>query len=232
MDVEIAAIIPIAEDVFGFSIPSEDAAGLADLDALHQYILARRFRGYQEDCLARVTAYKLKRGMMRTLQIPRERIRESTELAELIPRHRRRVWRLLQHECGLRLPELTRPAWVKRIIAAATAALGIAVPVLLGLPLLGGAIIAALLAMIVLGYLFALLTKPLAFCFHSDCRSMDQLALLALALNYPLVARELNASISGEEVRRRLFAAVARHFSIPPGQLADVPEKRDYRHAV
>lgn len=232
MGVDVASIIPIAEDTFGFSIPAEDAAGIDGVDGLHKYVLARRFRGYQEDCLARVTSYKLKRGMMLAMRIPRQLIGESSQLSELIPKHRRRVWRTLQQETGLRLPQLSRSVWVKRIVAAATVALGIAVPVMLSLPLLGGAIITAIVTMIALGNLFVWLTKPLAFGFHTDCKTMEQLALLTLALNYRLIARELNATISDDEVRRQLLAAIGGKSGVRTGRRGEKSDQHEYRHAV
>lgn len=232
MGVDVASIVPITEDTFGFAIPADDVAGIAGLDGLHKFILARRFRGYQEDCLTRITSYKLKRGMMLAVRIPRQLIGESSQLSELIPKHRRRVWRTLQHETGLQLPQLSRPVWVKRLATAATVALGVAVPVMLSLPLLGGAIITAIVTMIALGNLFAWLTKPLAFGFHSDCKTMEQLALLTLALNYRLIARELNATISDEEVHRRLLATVAGKFGVRTNRRGEKSDQHEYRHAV
>lgn len=232
MGVDVASIIPIAEDTFGFAIPAEDVTGIDGLDGLRKYILARRFRGYQEDCLTRITSYKLKRSMMLAMQIPRERISESTQLSELIPKRRRHVWRTFQQETGLRLPQLSRPLLVKRIVVAATLALGVAVPVMLSLPLLGGAIITAIFTMIALGNLFVWLTKPLAFGFHTDCKTMEQLALLTTTMNYRLIARELNVSISDEEVRRRLIAAIGGKSDVRPDRRDEKSDQHEYRHAV
>ncbi len=138
--------------------------------------------------------------MTSILHVPREKIQTSTKLPEIMPTRRRRTWRAIERETGLRLPQLRRPAWVARIATAVVVVLGVAVPVLLSLSLFGGAILTAILSMIVLGNLFAWLTKPLAFEFHSDCTKMGQLAALTLALNYRTIAGELNESAGDEDI--------------------------------
>lgn len=209
MGLEIVELIPVVEDAFGLVIPAEDAAGLCTLEKLQEYVLARRFRGYPEDCLCGMAFYKLRRAMTSALGIAREDIGASSKLSELIPSRRRGTWKLLRRETGLRLPPLRRPGWVAAIASPAAIGLGVALPVVLSLGLMRGAILTALLAATASGILFAWLTKPLAFEFPPECATMDQLASLTLALNYRTFAAELNDSISDNEVRDRLRAIAA-----------------------
>ena len=221
--VPFADAVPFVEDEFGFTIPHADIAKLGSLDDLHKYVLARRFRGYQEDCLSGIVFYKLSRAMSAAQGVSRKAIGESTRLAELVPRHRRRVWRALRREAGLRLPELRRPVWVARVATWVTIVLGAATPVMLSLGLLNGAIIVALLAMFIWGHFFAWVTRPLAFDFHADCTTMGQLVSLTLALNYQTVAAELDASISDTEVLRRLRSIGLAPAPVPAFPPAVVP---------
>jgi len=219
MGLEFVELFLAVENAFGFSIPNEDAAGLDTVGKLYDYILAHRFRGYQEDCLSSITFYKLRRVMMSVLRIPRKEIRVSTELSEIIPARRRRTWKALRRETGLRLPQLRRPVWATTIAALATFGLGIAVPVLLSLSLFGGAILAAILTMFAVGYLFSWLSKPLAFEFLPDCATMGQLTSLTLAHNYRTIIEELNSSASDAEVWETLQVVIAEELGGSPSQL-------------
>ncbi len=231
MGLDVAGIILAVENVFGFSIPDEDAARLDTTGKLYEYILVHRFRGYQEDCLSSITFYKLRRAMMSALRIPRKKIRVSTKLSEIIPSRRRRTWKALRRETGLRLPQLRRPVWATTIAVSATFGLGIAVPVLLSLSLFGGAILTAILTMIAVGYLFSWLTRPLAFEFHSDCTTMGQLTSLTLAHNFQAIAEESNCSASDAEVWETLQVAIAEELGDSPCQLAKETDFLQYRNA-
>lgn len=219
MGLEFVEMILAVEDTFGFSIPDEDAAGLDTVGKLYEYILAHRFRGYQEDCLSSITFYKLRRAMMSVLRIPRKKIRVSTKLSEIIPARRRRTWKALQLETGLRLPQLRRSAWATTIAVLATFGLGIAVPVLLSLGPFSGAILVSILTMIAVGYLFSWLTRPLAFKFLPECATMGQLTSLTLAHNFQAIAEESNCSASDAEVWETLQVVIAEELGGSPWQL-------------
>lgn len=231
MGLEFVGIILAVEDTFGFSIPDEDVAGLDTVGKLYDYILAHRFRGYQEDCLSSITFYKLRLAIMSVLRIPRKKIRVSTKLSEIIPAHRRRTWKALQRETGLRLPQLRRPAWAATIAVLATFGLGIAVPVLLSLGPFSGAIIVAILTMIAVGYLFSWLTRPLAFKFLPECATMGQFTSLTLAHNFQAIAEESNCSASDAEVWETLQAAIAEELGNSPWQLTKETDFLQYSNA-
>ncbi|MBN1395724.1 MAG: hypothetical protein JW959_11935 [Pirellulales bacterium] len=196
MGMHTAEIVPAVNHGFGFSMPEKDAALPGTAVEPPEYFPARRFRGYREDHLTAIASHKLALAITSVLKIPVGAVRESTRLEEIVPAHRRRIWRALRRESGLRLPGLRRPAWATRLAAAATVASGIAAPAALSLRLFGGAIIAALLAMLAAGNLFAWLTRPLARRFHSDCETMGQLASLTMAMNYQRILDEFRASAS------------------------------------
>ena len=112
MGLDSVELVLEVENAFGFSIPDEDAAGLTTVGKLYDYVLAHRFRGKQDVCLSSMTFYKLRRGLMLVLQVPRNSVRVSTEVSAIIPKHRRRSWRALEKATGFRLPFLRRPGWV------------------------------------------------------------------------------------------------------------------------
>jgi hypothetical protein len=176
--------ISAVEDAFGFSIPDEDAAGLATVGNLHEYILEHRCRAKQEPFLNSMALHKIRRAMTLVLQIPRKDLGPSTQLSTIIPDHRRCVWHALEKISGLRFPLLRRPAWVIPVSALGTIGLAIFMPIMLSLSLLNGAFLVAMITAVVVGYCLSWLTEPLAYEFQADSKTLGQLASATLARNY------------------------------------------------
>jgi hypothetical protein len=201
-------IVLEVEDTFGFSIPDEDAAGLTTMSKLYDYVLAHRFRGKQDACLSSIAFYKLRRALMSVLEIPRNAVRVSADLAAIIPRRRRRTWRAIEKTTGCRLPWLRRPRWVVTLATLAALGLGAAVPMLLGLKPFRGGVAVALLSAGVFGLVFLYrLTEFLAYEFPPDVTTVGQLATATLARNFqPIVAQSKQSATDAEvwEILRRI----------------------------
>jgi acyl carrier protein len=219
MGLELLELVLTVEDAFGFSIPDEDAAGLNTVGKLHEYILAHRCHAKQEACLSSIAFYKIRRALISVRKLPRKDVRVSTELATIIPARRRRIWRALEKATGFRLPRLRRPAWVTPVAALATVGLAIAVPVLLSLSMLHGAIFVAILTAGAAGYAFSWLTTLLAFEFPPDCATVGQLAKGALARNYRAIVEQSGKCASDAEVWVALRLIVAEQLGVRPGDL-------------
>lgn len=208
-------LITAVEDAFGFAIPDEDVEKLNSAGELHDYVLAHRYGGKKEACLTAIAHYKIRRGIMWVLKLEREDIRASQNMVTLVPAGRYYVWKALHKATGLRLPQLRRPAWVMRSAVAATIATAIAVPVLLSLGLLNGAILIGLLTSFVAGHFFSWLTIPLAIELQSDCMTVGQLATAALARNYRAIVEEACKPVDNREVWNMVRTIIAEQLGIP-----------------
>jgi acyl carrier protein len=218
MGLDSVELVLKVEDVFGLSIPDQDAAGLDTVGKLYDYVLTHRFQGKREACLSTVTFCKLRSGMMSALQIPRTSVRVSTELSTLIPDRRRRMWRSLQEATGLHLPELKRPFWVTLLGTVATIGLTIVALRLLGLGLSIRTVMVAIFSPFPIGLIFYWLTTPLAFRFRPDCATVDQLAKATLAQNFAAVSDACDRS-NAEELWDSLRHIIAEELGVRANDL-------------
>jgi hypothetical protein len=99
---------------------------------------------------------------------------------------------------------------------AVALALAIAVPKLLGLGPLNGAFFVGLLTSIAAGVCLSWITVPMAFELQPDCRTVGQLAVAAVARNYPAMVEEAATHRSDAEVWQMLQAIVAEHWGLQP----------------
>ncbi len=219
MGLDSVELVLEVENTFGFSIPDEDAAGLTTVGKLYDYVLAHRFRGKQDACLSSMTFYKLRRGLMLVLQVPRNSVRVSTEVSAIIPKHRRRSWRALEKATGFRLPFLRRPGWVVTLGTVTAIGLGVATPALLGLKPFGGGVIVALLSMGLLAYALFWLTEILAYEFPPDVATVGQLAKATLARNYQPIVAESKKSATDAEVWDMLQRIIGEQLGVRIDQL-------------
>ncbi len=219
MGLDSVELVLEVENAFGFSIPDEDVAGLPTVGKLYDYVLAHRFRGKQDACLSSMTFYKLRRGLMLVLQVPRNSLRVSTELSAIIPKHRRRTWRAIEKATGFRLPFLCRPGWVVTLAALAAIGLGIATPALLGLKPFRGGVIAAVASMALLAYAFFWLTQILAYKFPPDVATLGELAKATLARNYQPIVAESKKSATDAEVWDILQRIIGEQLGVRIDQL-------------
>lgn len=159
-----------------------------------------------DTCLSSVSFYRLRHAFMEALSIPRERIRPSTLLCDLVPwRERRNFWRAIERAAGWSMPRLILPLWPLAIALLGPAALLISLRVVVGLPISGGWIgIDSVL--LLLPVLWAL--GPLAREFPVGVKTFGALAESVLARNYGALAREFGSS-SEEDVLKALTRLIA-----------------------
>jgi acyl carrier protein len=219
MGLDSVELVLEVEDAFGLSIPDEDADSLTTVGMLYDYVLAHRFHGTQDACLTSMTFYKLRRGLMLVLQLPRNAVRTSTELSAIIPKRRRRIWRALEKATGFRLPFLRRPRWGAALATLTTIGLGIATPALLGLKPFGGGVIVAMVSILLLAFVFSWLTEILAYDFPPDVATAGQLAKATLARNYQPILAESKKSATDAEVWDMLRRIIGEQLGFRVDQL-------------
>jgi acyl carrier protein len=219
-DLDLGELMLEVEDAFAFSIPEEDVTGLSTMSKLYDYVLTHRFHGKQDECLTSMTFYRLRRALMAVLHIPRDAVHVATDLAALIPKHRRRTWRAIEKAAGFRLPFLQRPRWFARLAMLVAVAFGITIPLLLGITFLRGGILSAmfLTAAFVLIF-FSRLTEFLATEFPPDVSTVGQLAKATLARNYRMIVAESKKSATDAEVWDMLQRIIAEQLGVQPDQL-------------
>ena len=212
IDFDLGELLLEVEDVFAFSIPEEDVAGLTTAGKLNDYVLAHRFHGKHDVCLTSMTFYKLRRALMSVLQIPREALRPATKLSAIIPKQRRRTWRALEKATGYHLPFLRRPLWFVRLATLVALGFGIATPLCLGIKLFRGGVLSAIVvtSMFILLF-FCRLTECLATEFPPDALTVGQLAKAVLARNYRPIVAESKKSATDAEVWEILQRIICDH---------------------
>jgi hypothetical protein len=224
MDWGLAQILPNVEDAFGFAVPDADADGFDTAGQLHDYVLAKRFGENRDDCLDCIAFHKVQRAMTSVLELPRDAMQASTRLSAIFPNRRRRVWRAVEKRTGFHLPILRRPQRVVMIATLGAIGLGIAVPLAFGLKPLHGANAAAVISIIVFGYLFYWLTKVCEYELPPDVGTVGQLAKATLARNYQAIVAESKKTIGDAEVWETLQRIIGKEFGIPPEEVAEGTE--------
>jgi len=219
MGLDFTALIVAVEGAFGFAIPDEDAAGFETVGRLYEWVLAHRLCEKRDACLCSMTFYQVRRAMMSVLDVARDAVCSSTELAVLVPKHHRRVWCDLQAASGFRMPMLQRPLWVVHAAAYLTLALAVATPVVLHVRLGHGASAVAIGAAIVFGYFFAWLTKPLAFAIQPEYATVALFVRAVMARNYWAIAKEAEQHADDAEAWKILQNIVGKHLEIHPDQI-------------
>jgi hypothetical protein len=219
MGLEIVEILMNVEDAFGFSISDEDAAGFATLGDVNECVLARRFRAKPDVCLNAIAFHKVRRALMSALRLPRDAVRVSTNLSDIIRRRRRKSWRAIGKASGLRLPILRRPRWVVTMAVLAALVLGAASSLLLGLKLFHGGVAVAILLAGVFGYALFWLTECLAYVFPPEVATVGQLAKAILARNYRPIVAESEKSATDAEVWDTLRRIIGEQTGVAPGKL-------------
>ena len=191
MGLDSVELVLTLEESFGFSIPDGDAAELATVGKLYDYILTHRFQGKQEACLSSVTFYRIRRAMMSVLQISRKDLRLSSDLNILIPRRRRLTWRNLEQATALHFPDLVRPAWITLLASMITICLCLFVFFWFK-PAMGGATNLSITALTFWcsAYVLYKLTVPLATKFKPRFATLGMLTKEVLARNYGRISDE------------------------------------------
>lgn len=208
-----------AEDTFGFSIPDKDSEVLDTVGKLYDYILANRFGGTPDGCVANVAFYKLRRALMTIFGIPRSDVRLSLDLATLIPTRRRKNWSDLRRALGLRMPRLVRPLWVTVITTMIGLGLILGVCFVLNETLGRGAIwIGFPIAVCLVPYVLYRATEPLATKFRSEFATVGGLTKSILGKNYGALSDQCHRA-NPAEIWSALCALIGEELGVRPNQL-------------
>lgn len=169
-------------------------------------------------CLSSASFYRLRRAFMEVLDVPRERIRPSTLLHDLVPwRERRTLWRSIEEATGWSMPRLMWPLWLVAIALLGPTALLLSLRVIGGLPI-GGVWIGFGSVLLIVPVLWAL--GRLARTFPVGAKPFGELAELVLARNYAAIARESGSS-SEEDVLQAVRRLIAIMTSVKVETISD-----------
>jgi hypothetical protein len=219
MNWDLSRIVPDVEDAFGFAIPAEDAGKLGTVGDICEYVLARRFGEDRDACLGSIALHKVQRALMSVLQISRDAVNPSARLSAIVPRHRRRTWRVIERQNGFRLPLLRRPHQVVTMATLAAIGLGASVPIFFKLKPFHGASVVAIVSIATFGYVFYCLTEIFAHDFPPDVTTVGDLAKATLARNYRSILAESRKSATDAEVWDTVRNVVGEKLALLPAEI-------------
>jgi acyl carrier protein len=216
MGLDAVELVMEVEETFGFSMPDGDIVTLDTVGKLYDYIVAHRFDGRQQGCLASVAFYKVRRALMSVCGMARGDIRLSVDLAAIIPTRRRQQWSALQKAMELRLPELVRPVWATATATAVSCALAISAAVFLIARVgISGAAWGTLCTWCIILYVSYQGTKPLAVVFPSECATVGSLTKSILGRNYGAIFDECQRT-NAEEAWNTLRSLIVEQLGVRP----------------
>lgn len=153
------------EDAFGVAISDEVACQLTTPREVTDYLLSQLRVGEPSGCMSQEAFYRLRREFVPVLGIQRADFHPASKLADLFPiKDRKQVWATLQSQLGAAaLPDLARPGWLFSLLSLVTVVTAVTVfqytRVVSGSNQL--AFFASVLGAGAVGYVGALLTRPL-----------------------------------------------------------------------
>lgn len=169
-------------------------------------------------CLSSASFYRLRRAFMEVLDVPRERIRPSTSLLDLVPWWRRRdCWCAIEKATGWSMPRLILPSWLLVVALLGPAAFLLSLRAIGGLPI-GGVWIGIGSVLLILPVLWAI--GRLAPMFPVGAKTFGEFAESVLARNYAAIARDSGGS-SEEDVLEAVRRLVAMMTSIKYEKISD-----------
>lgn len=113
MGLDYVELVLAIEESFQIHIADEEACSISTVGDLHRLILTKLEVQPSATCLTSVAFYRTRKAIMNGLGLPRDRLKPSMALQEILPLQDRRVrWRRIQDATGLLIPDLQQPAWV------------------------------------------------------------------------------------------------------------------------
>ncbi len=117
MGLDLVELVMEVEEQFDVKISDSDYSEISTVGDFHKYICDAKEAMRPKHCLSSAAFLRLRRSLMSTLGIARDRVRLQTSLDDLIPRRRRRTsWDRLRKSLGLNLPDLERPEWMRNVL--------------------------------------------------------------------------------------------------------------------
>jgi len=218
MGLDVVEILMEVEEEFDVTIAEEEVLQFRTLGSMHDYLLEKCGVRKRPDCPTRSAFYRVRRAVAEICHVEPKTLRPDTEILPLIGRwHRRRTWRRIEKELGLKLPELVNRAgggvsWG----AAAAGGIGFVVATTLSRdPSVGIAFaLVALIPGVLIGFAIGLCWIPTVW---RPCRTLGGVARSVVAMNYsefhPMV--EPDADAGGDPIWERLCKVIVRQLGVP-----------------
>jgi acyl carrier protein len=225
MRMDSVEIVLRVEEEFAITLTDEEAEGASTVGALYSLILAKVETG--DSNRINQAFYRLRRTMMRCLDVPRGSVRPSTPLRVLMPpATRRAAWSSLAEVSGLTFPPLRHPRWARDTIRALTAAAAIAFLAgmiawthpsgFLWLPLF------AAMAVVAVAVMRAFYASTGFLAREFPVRTVGQLAETLLTANFAELQALTAQPLSRREVWLRLVHIISEQLDFDPAEI--VPE--------
>lgn len=110
MGLDGVELILAIEDGFQIHITDGEASAVTTVGNLHDLVVSRLEGQGSKRCLTSAAFYRTRRGIIEALGLPREDVRPSTALENILPENvRREQWRRSQDSMSLKLPDLRHP---------------------------------------------------------------------------------------------------------------------------
>ncbi len=204
MGLDLVEMVIRTEETFGISIAGEDAANIRTPRELADFISTKVSLSDQPSCLSQQAFYFLRGRFNEHLSFSRRSFRPDTPLEELVPKQNRKiVWAKLQSSVGENaLPDLARPTWLFRTLAASTVFVFCYITLFIlnffesGLHL---AWLSGLTAAITFGYFAAITTRSTKQYFRSHYKSVGDVTRL-LVNNKPYVFKRNGKTWTREQI--------------------------------
>jgi hypothetical protein len=225
---DVIGMLGDIERTFGVVIGDAEAETVRSMGDLYALVLGKVGGGRAQVCVTSSAFYRLRRAFGELFAVPREGVRTTTRLEDLLPvRDRRRRWQQLRAWLGAGgLPPLLRPAWLSGLLAYGSV-VSLGLPVLcvgalheLGYPAalcwaVGGV---GLLLGVLAAWTGYRVTTPWAVRFPLPCGTMRDL-VYGLAGRYPGTLVSDQDRPSDAETWSLLCAIVGGEFEVKPETL-------------
>lgn len=180
MGLDTVELIVALEDAFGIEIPDHAAVHLTTPRKVTDYVLCELKLVEQAPCMSQQAFYLLRRNLIPILGVGRAEFRPATRLEELIPIDNRvQTWARIRSEIGvMAVPDLVRPNWLFLLLSALTVLTALDVFINAAILFENGqvALFISLFVAVGVGYLSAVVTRPLKREFQPDCAAAGDLA--------------------------------------------------------
>jgi len=167
MGLDTVELVMEIEEAFGIRFRDEDLEQIQTVGQVYEFLLERLPAGSLGGptvCLSAVSFYRIRRGLMSVLGVPRGAVQPATRTESLLPcSGRKDAWAALATSTQLELPPLVRPEWLCWSLAASVVAVsvmvGFAAAQALPTPL---AVVLGILQLLIASALAVRLSRPFA----------------------------------------------------------------------
>ncbi len=170
MDGDVEYLLEAIEGAFDVKFDPGEFDDHSRFEDLYKALRSRLGSTISHRCFTSIAFWRLRRAMVELLGVPKGSVTPSTAVESIIPAlRRRRHWRALSEDAGLRLPGLEYSRGMRRAIFYPSLVLAVAILATRGQMLSPVWVLAACLAFPTTAYLLFFLLKPLAGSLPAGC---------------------------------------------------------------